>query len=105
MATIDTMSQSDLAASPAAGGEQNSENVPAGLVCPACGSKLIRRSMRRTFKDRFLSLLGRWPYRCQMCHYRFNGPQDPASLARENAPPEEDVLEPESSPGPDKPNH
>ncbi|HEY3835583.1 MAG TPA: hypothetical protein VGL72_03390 [Bryobacteraceae bacterium] len=32
-----------------------------------------------------MSLLGRWPYRCQMCDMRFNGPQDPASIAREAA--------------------
>ena len=85
--TIDTMGQSDLAATSASNGQQNGEkeNLPLGLVCPACGSKLIRRSMRRTFKDRFMSLLGKWPYRCQMCNMRFNGPQDPASIARENA--------------------
>jgi len=36
-----------------------------------------------------MSLLGRWPYRCQMCNMRFSGPQDPASLAREQAHAEE----------------
>jgi hypothetical protein len=81
--TINTMSQPDLAAASASNGEK--EHLPEGMVCPACGSKLIRRSMRRTFKDRFMSLLGKWPYRCQMCNLRFNGPQDPESLAREQA--------------------
>ena len=93
--TIDTMGQSDLAATSASNGQQNGEkeNLPLGLVCPACGSKLIRRSMRRTFKDRFMSLLGKWPYRCQMCNMRFSGPQDPASIARENAPSPDDLDE------------
>jgi len=85
------MGQSDLAAAPASNGDQDGEkDLPLGLVCPACGSKLIRRSMRRTFKDRFMSLLGKWPYRCQMCNMRFNGPQDAASMARDSAPPEDD---------------
>jgi hypothetical protein len=83
IATIKMMRQPDLAAASASSEEK--EPVPEGMVCPACGSKLIRRSMRRTFKDRFMSLLGKWPYRCQMCNLRFNGPQDPESLAREQA--------------------
>ena len=83
IATIETMSQPDLAAASDSNGEK--EQIPEGMVCPACGSKLIRRSMRRTFKDRFMSLLGKWPYRCQMCNVRFNGPQDPESIAREQA--------------------
>ncbi len=94
------MSQSDLAAEPASNGDHNgeTESLPAGLVCPSCGSRLIRRSMRRTFKDRFMSLLGKWPYRCQMCSMRFNGPQDPASIARANAPtPEEELYEDEGN--------
>ena len=97
------MSQSDLAAASASNGDQNGdrENLPIGLVCPSCGSKLVRRSMRRTFKDRLMSLLGKWPYRCQMCNLRFNGPQDPASLARENAPPDEEAHEDEEPPEPE----
>jgi hypothetical protein len=85
------MSQSDPAAASGSNGDQDGqkERLPPGLVCPACGSRLIRRSMRRTLKDRFMSLLGRWPYRCQMCNMRFNGPQDPASIAREHARVEE----------------
>ena len=81
------MSQPDLASASANGDhdEGKAGDLPLGLVCPSCGSKLIRRSMRRSLKDRFMSMLGRWPYRCQMCDMRFNGPQDPASIAREAA--------------------
>ena len=43
-----------------------------------------------------MSLLGKWPYRCQLCNMRFNGPPDPVTLAREHAPPpEEDDLDDE----------
>lgn len=68
-----------------------SDSVPHGrdenndqdhLVCPNCGSRLVRRSMRRTIGDRLKSLFGKWPYRCQMCDTRFNGQQDPAFVAR-----------------------
>jgi predicted RNA-binding Zn-ribbon protein involved in translation (DUF1610 family) len=85
--TIDTMSQPDLASASASNGDHDGdkEELPLGLVCPTCGSKLIRRAMRRTLKDRFLSKFGRWPYRCQMCDMKFHGPQDPASIAREAA--------------------
>jgi hypothetical protein len=54
--------------------------------------------MRRTMKDRLLSLLGKWPYRCQMCNMRFNGPQDPASIARGNAPHPEEAVDDEDEP-------
>jgi hypothetical protein len=101
------MSQSDLAAASASNGDQNGEkeSLPSGLVCPSCGSKLIRRSMRRTFKDRFMSLLGKWPYRCQLCSMRFTGPQDPASIARENTPHEHDALNEEPPDTPEDPKH
>jgi len=81
------MGQTDSAEASKSKGNLDVENeeLPSGLVCPACTSRHIRRSMRKTFKDRFMSLLGRWPYRCQMCNTRFNGPQDAASIARENA--------------------
>ena len=94
------MSQSDLAAASASNEDENGdkEHQPAGVVCPICGSKLVRRSMRRTLKDRFMSLLGRWPYRCQMCNTRFNGPQDPEFLARERASSEEDAGDEEIPP-------
>jgi DNA-directed RNA polymerase subunit RPC12/RpoP len=94
-ATIETMKHSDLTAESEFHGDQRqgeSGALPPGLVCPACGSKLIRRSMRRTFKDRLMSMLGKFPYRCQMCNMRFSGPQDPASLARENAASSEEEL-------------
>jgi len=45
--------------------------------------------MRRTLADRLKSLVGRWPYRCQMCNTRFTGPQDAESIAREVARQEE----------------
>ena len=96
--TIKTMSRPESTADSGPGGDQPdgdqkelSGDLPPGLVCPSCGSKLIRRSVRRTFRDRLMSLLGKWPYRCQMCSFRFNGPQDAASIARNNAPtPEEE---------------
>ena len=84
------MSQSDLAASSTSKKKPdgNKQLLPAGLVCPSCNSDFIRRSMRRSFKDYLLSLLGRWPYRCELCNMRFNGPQDPVSFARENGEPD-----------------
>ena len=86
------MSRSDVAPNSASNGEENDRSdLPPGLVCTSCGSKLIRRSMRRTMKDRLMSLLGKWPYRCQMCNTRFFGPQDPLSLAKENAPSPEEL--------------
>jgi len=95
------MSQTDLAATSSDDGNGENEILPSGLTCPYCGSKLLRRSMRRTFKDRLLSLLGKWPYRCQMCNERFSGPQDPASIARAEAAggeghPHDDEIEPGS---------
>jgi len=93
-AKIEAMSRSDVAPDSASNGEEHERHdVPPGLVCPSCGSKLIRRSMRRTLKDRFMSLMGKWPYRCQMCNMRFLGPPDPQSLAKQNAPsPEEEEM-------------
>lgn len=65
--------------------EENHDDSDHRLSCPQCNSRLVRRSMRRTFMDRFRSVFGKWPYRCQMCHTRFTGPQDPEFLAREKA--------------------
>jgi len=92
--SIEIMSRSDVAPDSASNGQEHDRHdLPPGLVCPSCGSKLIRRSMRRTLKDRFMSMVGKWPYRCQMCNMRFFGPQDPLSLAKENAPsPEEEEM-------------
>jgi len=47
--------------------------------------------MRRSWKDRFKSAFGKWPYRCQMCSTRFTAPQDPESIAQFNADTEEDL--------------
>jgi ribosomal protein L37AE/L43A len=83
------MSQDDLAAIPDSNGDQQQ----ASPNCPSCGSKLTRRSMRRTWKDRLKTIFGLWPYRCQMCNTRFSGPQDQESIARHNASTEEDFRE------------
>jgi hypothetical protein len=83
------MSQQDLAAVSDSNGDQNPDKT--APMCPACGSKLTRRSMRRSWKDRFKSVFGLWPYRCQMCYMRFTGPQDAESIARYNASTEEQV--------------
>lgn len=41
-------------------------------VCPKCGSTHIRRSQRRGFVERWLSLLlGYFPFRCDTCERRF----------------------------------
>src|SRR5271166_1967760 len=77
------MSQEDLAAIPDSNGDQNRDKT--APLCPACGSKLTRRSMRRSWKDRFKSAFGLWPYRCQMCSMRFVAPQDPERIAKHNA--------------------
>ena len=41
------------------------------LFCPRCYSYLVRRSRRRTIKDRWKGLLGERPYRCEECDLRF----------------------------------
>jgi hypothetical protein len=83
------MSQTDLAATSSNDGNEENELLATGLICPFCRGKLIRRSQRRTFKDRLMSLLGKWPYRCLLCNERFSGPQDAASIARAAAAAEE----------------
>ena len=40
-------------------------------MCPRCKSEKIRRSKRRGLRDRMWGLLGRWPYRCKDCSFRF----------------------------------
>ena len=77
------MSHEELADSPDSGGDQNQDKTTP--ICPACGSKFTRRSMRRTWKDRFKSFLGRWPYRCQLCNAPFTVHQDPEAVAHHNA--------------------
>jgi tRNA(Ile2) C34 agmatinyltransferase TiaS len=77
------MSQEDLAGSPDSGGDQNLDDTTP--LCPACGSKLTRRSMRRTWKDHMKSAFGRLPYRCQICSTRFTVHQNSEAIARHNA--------------------
>ena len=72
---------------PDSGGDQQSERTT--VLCPSCGSKLTRRSMRRSWKDRLKGAFGRMPYRCQMCNMRFTVHQDPDAIARHNAGTEE----------------
>ena len=78
------MSEPRLAAKAVLGLDPKSDGLALdlGLVCPSCGGKLIRRSMRRSVFDHLKSLVGRWPYRCILCNARFNGPPDPDSIAR-----------------------
>jgi hypothetical protein len=39
--------------------------------CPRCGSKLIRPSWKRSFRDPFLRIFGVRPQRCRLCRSRF----------------------------------
>ena len=41
------------------------------LTCPVCRSRDIRRSARRSLREKFWSLIGRYPYRCYTCQTRF----------------------------------
>jgi hypothetical protein len=42
--------------------------------CPECEGRLVRRSTRRGFVERFLyPLFLVWPYRCDDCDVRFLG--------------------------------
>ncbi|MGD0515734.1 MAG: hypothetical protein ABSA29_20710 [Terriglobales bacterium] len=40
-------------------------------LCPRCASSTIRRSRRRSLRDRVMSLLSYLPYRCDECDLRF----------------------------------
>jgi hypothetical protein len=84
------MSQEDLAAIPESNEGRHHEGklVP---MCPDCGCKRTRRSMRRSWRDRFKSVFGQFPYRCQMCNKRFTAPQDQEAIARHNAGIEEEM--------------
>src|SRR5579871_4188960 len=49
-------------------------NVASGR-CQRCGWRGIQRSARRGVCDHFLSLFGRYPFRCRRCGSRFYLPQ------------------------------
>ena len=44
------------------------------MTCKRCGSKNINRSRRRGLIDQLKAALGRWPFRCESCAYRFAAP-------------------------------
>jgi predicted HAD superfamily Cof-like phosphohydrolase len=39
--------------------------------CPRCGKSFVRRSRRQGLKERLLSLMYLYPFRCQVCAHRF----------------------------------
>jgi len=39
--------------------------------CPRCGKSFVRRSHRQGLKERLLSLVSLYPFRCQVCANRF----------------------------------
>jgi len=41
------------------------------VVCPQCGSKQLRVSRIRGFRERFRSIVGILPFRCRQCEHRF----------------------------------
>jgi predicted RNA-binding Zn-ribbon protein involved in translation (DUF1610 family) len=41
------------------------------LKCPSCGSSSIRRVPRRGLRERLMSLIAVYPYRCDDCDFRF----------------------------------
>jgi len=41
-------------------------------VCPACGSRRVVRSRRRSALDHFLAVVGQRPFRCLGCLRRFH---------------------------------
>ncbi len=41
------------------------------MRCPRCGKSFVRRSHRQGFKERLLSLVYLYPFRCQVCANRF----------------------------------
>ena len=40
-------------------------------VCPECSTEYVRRVRRRSIAERFLSAVYIYPFRCQLCGYRF----------------------------------
>ena len=83
------MSQEDVAGIPDSGGEQPQEKM--APMCPSCGSKLTRRSMRRSWKDRLKGAFGVPPFRCQLCSMRFTVHERAEAIARHNAEVGEDL--------------
>jgi ribosomal protein L37AE/L43A len=47
--------------------------LPEAPQCPHCSSEIVRRSRRRNFRDRMMSIVSRLPYRCEECDLRFYG--------------------------------
>jgi predicted HAD superfamily Cof-like phosphohydrolase len=41
------------------------------MRCPQCGKSFVRRSHRQGLKERLLSLVYLYPFRCQVCAHRF----------------------------------
>jgi hypothetical protein len=40
-------------------------------VCPECSTEYVRRVRRRSITERLLSVVYIYPFRCQLCGYRF----------------------------------
>jgi predicted HAD superfamily Cof-like phosphohydrolase len=51
----------------------SSPRMPESLTmrCPQCGKSFVRRSHRQGLKERLLSLVYLYPFRCQVCAHRF----------------------------------
>ena len=51
----------------------SSSRMPESLTmrCPRCGKSFVRRSHRKGLKERLLSLVYLYPFRCQVCANRF----------------------------------
>ena len=41
------------------------------LICPKCDREFVKRVSRQNWKERLMSLLYVYPFRCQLCGYRF----------------------------------
>jgi len=59
----------------------------AELTCPRCGSQRLRRSHRQGLLERFTSIFGYFPQRCQECLTRSYFKTAPALLALGRRPP------------------
>lgn len=45
------------------------------ILCPRCGKDFVRRTVRRGTRERLLSAIYVYPYRCQLCAHRFLRPE------------------------------